>query len=99
MRLLKRWLIRIFVASLAMAAIVAMISWWLLSGSLPVLDGELSAGSIAAAVTIERDDAGIPVISAENRGDLAYATGFVHAQDRFFQMDLTRRKAAGELAE
>ena len=40
-----------------------------------------------------------PVILAANRRDLAFATGFAHAQDRFFQMDLIRRKAAGELSE
>jgi hypothetical protein len=41
----------------------------------------------------------VPTISGVDRGDLAYATGFVHAQDRFFQMDLLRRAAAGELSE
>ncbi len=48
---------------------------------------------------ITRDARGVPTIEALNRTDLAYATGFVHAQDRFFQMDLSRRLAAGELAE
>ena len=42
---------------------------------------------------------GIPTIRAGGRIDLAFATGFLHAQDRFFQMDLLRRNAAGELAE
>jgi penicillin amidase len=41
----------------------------------------------------------VPVISGGSRGDVAYATGFVHAQERFFQMDLLRRVAAGELSE
>ena len=48
---------------------------------------------------ITRDSRGVPTIEATDRADLAYATGFVHAQDRYFQMDLSRRLAAGELAE
>jgi penicillin G amidase len=50
-------------------------------------------------VQVERDSLGIPTIRGENRKDIAYAMGFVHAQDRFFQMDTLRRRAAGELSE
>jgi penicillin amidase len=74
-------------------------AYLVLRGSLPQLDGHLRVDHIRAAVLIERDAAGIPVITAKNRVDLAFATGFVHGQDRFFQMDLSRRRAAGELAE
>lgn len=66
--------------------------------SLPQLDGARRVPSLAAAVGIERDALGVTTISGTSRDDLAYATGFVHAQDRFFQMDLLRRSAAGELA-
>ena len=51
------------------------------------------------AVTVTRDALGIPTIRGTSREDVARATGFLHAQDRFFQMDLARRRAAGELAE
>ncbi len=44
---------------------------------------------------MERDSAGVRTIRGENRKDIAYATGFVHAQDRFFQMGPLRRRAAG----
>jgi penicillin amidase len=71
----------------------------LLRGSLPQLDGELRAPGLTAAVHITRDARGVPTIEASDRLDLAYATGFAHGQDRFFQMDLGRRLAAGELAE
>jgi hypothetical protein len=54
---------------------------------------------LSAPVTVERDALGIPTIRGETRLDVARATGFVHAQERFFQMDLLRRTAAGELAE
>jgi penicillin amidase len=71
----------------------------LLRGSLPRLDGELRESGLEKPVSITRDARGVPTIAAANRLDLAYATGFVHAQDRYFQMDLARRHAAGELAE
>ena len=70
-----------------------------LRASLPKLDGDLDHMGVVAPVTIDRDRFGIPTIEAANRVDLAYATGFVHGQDRFFQMDLSRRLAAGELSE
>jgi len=50
-------------------------------------------------VTVERDAVGVPVIRAKTRLDGARALGWIHAQDRFFQMDLNRRAGAGELAE
>lgn len=71
----------------------------LFRGSLPKLDGDLHAPGLRDRVSIERDSLGIPTITAANRPDLAYGTGFAHAQDRFFQMDLSRRLAAGELQE
>jgi len=70
-----------------------------LDASLPLLDGRRAASGLTAPVTIERDALGIPTLAGASRRDVAYATGFVHAQDRFFQMDLLRRRAAGELAE
>src|SRR5262245_33194218 len=59
----------------------------------------MDAPGLGAPVTIARDSLGTPTIEAANRADLAYGTGFAHAQDRFFQMDLSRRLAAGELSE
>src|SRR6202035_4127282 len=73
--------------------------WGTLSASLPTLDGNLEAAGLQRPVEVERDSLGIPTIRGENRKDIAYATGFVHAQDRFFQMDTLRRRAAGELSE
>ncbi|MFV7769567.1 penicillin acylase family protein [Shewanella marisflavi] len=67
--------------------------------SLPKLSGEVSSSKIAAKVTIDRDRLGTAVIHGENRQDVAFALGFAHGQDRFFQMDLLRRNSAGELAE
>jgi penicillin amidase len=67
--------------------------------SLAELDGDRALPGLQMAVTVERDALGVPTIRGSNRLDVARATGFVHAQERFFQMDLLRRRAAGELAE
>lgn len=69
-----------------------------LRASLPQLDGELTVPGLASRVEVVRDALGIPTVRAANRTDLARAMGFLHGQDRFFQMDLSRRRAAGELA-
>ncbi|MEK7948736.1 penicillin acylase family protein [Pigmentiphaga sp. YJ18] len=81
---------------LGIAAIAA--AWLTLRASLPQVDGELSVAGTARPATIARDAQGSVTIRAANRADAAYATGFAHAQDRYFQMDLVRRSAAGELA-
>lgn len=87
---------------------VAILSalWWVLRASLPLLDGERvvattmgEAGfSLQSEVRLQRDASGHPSVQAETWTDLAFGLGFLHAQDRFFQMDLSRRLAAGELA-
>jgi penicillin amidase len=69
-----------------------------LTENLPLTSGKLAVAGLAAPVRVERDAHGIPTIRGANRRDVAFATGFVHAQDRYFQMDLLRRRAAGELA-
>jgi len=85
---------------LGLGAIAAGLWFYLsLRASRPQLDGEVRVEGIGSAVAIERDDLGVPTLRGDNRGDVARALGWVHAQDRFFQMDLLRRGAAGELAE
>jgi penicillin amidase len=79
--------------------LVALAGWLYLRASLPQLDGERRVAGLAGTVTVARDERGVPLVTAGDRLDAAYAVGFVHAQERFFQMDLLRRSAAGELAE
>jgi len=90
------------VVVLLLIAVVGVALWvrHQLQASLPQLEGELALQGVAmtAPVRVERDALGVVTLHAENRQDLAVATGFLHAQDRFFQMDLMRRQAAGELA-
>ncbi|MGN6729960.1 MAG: penicillin acylase family protein [Rhodanobacteraceae bacterium] len=94
-----RWLGRIFVTLLLLIAVAALVAWLLLAGSRPQLDGKVALRGLLAPVTITRDARGTPTIVARNRTDAAYALGFLHGQERFFQMDLLRRNAAGELSE
>ena len=96
---MRRWVIRTGAAALVLLVAAALAVWLTLRASLPQLDGELAAPGLGHAATIQRDHSGIPTITARTRADLAYATGFAHGQDRFFQMDLIRRQAAGELSE
>ncbi|NIE64266.1 penicillin acylase family protein [Burkholderia sp. Ax-1719] len=76
---------------------VVQAGWLILRASLPELDGTQPA-PLSATVTIQRDALGVPTIEGLTRDDVAYASGFLHAQDRFFQMDLLRRVAAGEMS-
>jgi penicillin amidase len=103
MAAMRKRILKIVAAVAAVVVIVVIgLGLWVMSqlrGSLPQLDGEIAAPALAAPVVVERDALGIPTLRAGNRIDLAFATGFVHAQDRFFQMDLLRRNSAGELAE
>ena len=73
-----------------------------LQGSLPQLEGTVDSQGLNDAVTIQRDAQGIPTIDAshpeQGREDTAFALGWLHAQERFFQMDLLRRNSAGELS-
>lgn len=88
-------------ALLVSLLVIATTSTWLYSkvdGALPVLDGVKTVFGLKKSTVIERDEQGIVTIKAQNRSDIAVGLGFVHAQERFFQMDLLRRNAAGELA-
>ncbi len=95
----KTWTLRGLGGLLLLVVLAALGAWVYLRASLAQLDGERQVPGLSAAVTVERDAAGVPLISGSSRLDVAYATGFVHAQERYFQMDLLRRTAAGELAE
>jgi len=96
---MKRLIFRLLMALATLSVMAAVAIYLVLSSSLPELDGEIAVNGLQAVATIERDAQGIPVITASSRNDLAFATGYAHAQDRYFQMDLTRRQAAGELSE
>ena len=67
--------------------------------SLPRTSGEASLPGLGGAVTVMRDQSGIPHLYGDSVTDLARAQGYVHSQERFFEMDLRRRVTAGRLSE
>ena len=99
---MRRWL---KVLAIVVAVVVVLIigaGLWIrgaIHGSLPQLEGSVGIPGLTAEVVVERDPLGVPTIRGANREDAARALGFLHAQERFFQMDLLRRKGAGELSE
>lgn len=94
-----RWIIRGLLGIAALAALVAIVAVWLTLRSLPVTQGTLNLVGPDASIEIRRDTNGIPFINAQSEGDASFALGYVHAQDRLFQMEFMRRLGAGRLAE
>jgi penicillin amidase len=84
--------------AVAIAAAAAGATWYSQS-KLPVRDGTLPLAGLQAPVSVRYDERGVPHIQAQNEADMYRALGFVHAQDRLFQMEMLRRLARGELAE
>lgn len=95
MKLLKKILIGIVIV----VFILAIGLYLFLRNSLATIEGKLNVTGLISEVQVIRDDKGIPKIIAQNESDLYRAQGFIHAQDRLFQMDLARRQASGRLSE
>ena len=70
-----------------------------LRSALPQTDGRIVVSGPKAQIRIERDADGVPLITAQDDEDAAFGLGFVHEQERLFQMELQRRYGAGRLAE
>ncbi len=87
-----------FYCLLILLLIIAYLSAWLLS-SLPQTTGTIIIDGISKPITIARDKYGVPHISAANREDLYFAVGFVHAQDRLWQLEFNRRIGHGRVSE
>ena len=81
-----------------LAGLAAATGAALLHRPLPQTDGTLAAPGLRAPVEIVRDRWGVPHLRAGNNADLFFAQGYVHAQDRLWQMELQRRTALGQLA-
>lgn len=93
-----KWVSRIVLGLLAIVLIGGLVAWQGLRGSLARLDGEVALPGLSSPVTISRDALGVVTIEAASEADVVRALGFVHAQERYFEMDLARRSAAGELS-
>ncbi|MCK9410080.1 MAG: penicillin acylase family protein [Bacteriovoracaceae bacterium] len=91
--------IGITVSIAVVSVILFFVLRYLVTKSFPEYSGTLSVASLREAVAINRDEFGVPHIRASNEYDLFFAQGYVHAQDRLWQMDLTRRAGEGRLSE
>lgn len=94
-----KWTRRIALLLLALVALALLAAWWSMRGSLARLDGEQALAGLSAPVVLQRDALGVVTIDAASETDAVRALGYVHAQERYFEMDLMRRSSAGELAE
>lgn len=94
-----RWAARVLTVLLALALVLTGVVVYTVRKSFPQVDGSLRLPGLAGTVEIYRDKSGIPHIYADSAADLFMAQGFVHAQDRFFEMDFRRHMTAGRLSE
>lgn len=95
---MKKWL---YLGVAALAAIILAAGGWawrMAMAPLPKTDGRIEIAGPAAPIEIFRDDRGVAHVFAVNKEDLLFGQGYVHAQDRWFTMDLYRRIARGDLA-
>ncbi len=87
-------------AALGMAILgAAAAGGWYIRAHLPQRNGMADVQGLEAPVSVRYDERGVPHIRAEHEADLYRALGYVHAQDRLFQMEMVRRLAKGELAD
>ena len=93
------WLPRIGAALLALlvATVLVAVVWW--QRVAPVTEGRLDVAGMNGEVSIERDAAGIPTLRGASRDAVLFGLGFVHAQDRLWQLETHRRIGSGRLAE
>ena len=94
-----RWAVRGLPALVLVLLAVGPCGWLWLRSSLPQVEGKIRVAGLEAPVTIVRDRWAIPHIEAESLRDAGFALGFVHAQDRLWQMEFQRRLGAGRLSE
>ena len=90
---------RFFVFCIVLLGCGALATTWYIQDKLPQRSGNLQLTALTAAVDVRYDERGVPHIQAQNQLDAYRALGYVHAQDRLFQMEIMRRLARGELSE
>ncbi len=99
MRRLGKVLGIIGIVLLVLVVAAATFGAWTVRRSFPQVSGELALPGLTSEVTVLRDERGIPQIYADSAEDLMFAEGYVHAQDRFWEMDFRRHITAGRLSE
>lgn len=99
LRIICRIVLTLIILALAVAAGAVAWLYRRAKASLPQLDGAIKVSGLAGRVEVLRDSHGVPHLRASSQEDVLFAQGYVTAQDRLWQMDLSRRFAHGELAE
>ncbi|MBI1274233.1 MAG: penicillin acylase family protein [Alphaproteobacteria bacterium] len=94
-----RWARRLFLFGIGFVLIAAAAALLLWRGQMPSYTGTVKFAGLGAETEVLRDRNGIPHIFSASRTDAARALGYVHAQDRLFQMEMQRRAGAGRLSE
>ncbi len=96
---LFRWLVRIVAGLLVLSLVAGLLLYWFLSRSLIDPDEDFTVAGITAPVEVVRNNDDVPHIFGKTEADVFFALGFVHAQDRLWQMTMLRRTAQGRLSE
>ncbi|MEK9663809.1 MAG: penicillin acylase family protein [Candidatus Nanopelagicales bacterium] len=87
------------VVLLLLVATASSFAQWTVKRSWPQTDGQIELAGLVSTVDVVRNDLGIPTIYGDSDTDLMFAQGYVHAQDRFWEMDVRRHITAGRLSE
>lgn len=99
---MRTWVRVLLVIGLVFSLVVVGIVGYgvhLVRASFPQVNGQIDVDGVQSNVEVLRDELGIPTIYADGLEDLFFAQGFVHAQDRFWEMDVRRHITAGRLSE
>ena len=94
-----RILLRIAIGSIALVVCAVVIAYYLAARSLPDYDAELELPGALGKIEVVRDTANVPHIFSDQDTDVFFGLGYVHAQDRLWQMSMMRRTAQGRLSE
>lgn len=96
---LRRLLVVLVVFLVIIALVTSAISYYLYRRPLPQTEGAVGVEGLRETVSIYRDEWGVPHIYAATPQDLFFAQGYVHAQDRWWQMEINRHIGKGELSQ
>ena len=99
MKRIRKWLVRIGIALLLIVIVLGGVGVWFVRRPWPQVSGTVAVPGLLAPVEVIRDQGGVPHIYAQNEHDLFFVQGYVHAQDRLWQMEANRRLCSGTLSE
>jgi penicillin G amidase len=99
MRITKKEIIGFLAVFIIIVIAGLIIGYYLVTRSFPEVSGTVSVQGLSQEVKVHRDTYGVPHISAQSEYDAFFAVGYIHAQDRLWQMDVTRRAGTGRLSE